>query len=88
MTYTPHRDPRFEYVHEAIEFIEETQCRVCVFRRTDDDDYPMCFPVSGDFYLEEPMDYITDLEDQGLVCQKFKVGNPTPTEVEGQGELF
>lgn len=86
--YRPQRDHRFEYVHDAIHFIEQYQCGACVFRRTDDEEYPMCFEVSGTFYLEEPMEEIDDLGNDGLTCKKYKPGDPTPDQVIGQESLF
>lgn len=86
--YTPHRDERFEYVFEAMSHVEEKQCETCVFRRTDDPDYPMCFEISGQFILELPVEEINDLGSDGLACTKYRPGNPTPEQVEGQEELF
>jgi hypothetical protein len=85
--YTPHRG-RFYYIDEAINFLEEKQCRTCVFRNTEDPEYPMCLELSGTFYLEQPMPEIVDPGDEDIVCIKYKQGDPTPPQVEGQEELF
>jgi hypothetical protein len=93
MTYTPSRDYRFEYIHDAIHFIEENQCRSCTFKKdTATDglhavDYPMCYEVEGEFYLEEPMDIIDDRGDAGIVCLKYRNEELANQEI-NQGELF
>ena len=86
--YRPHRDERFYYVWEAMHHLEENQCNTCVFKNTGDPDYPMCLPISGQFILEEPVEEINDLGSDGLVCTKYRNGEPTPEQIEGQGELF
>lgn len=48
----------------------------------------MCLPVSGQFMLEEPVEEINDLDELGLTCTKFRAGDPTPEQVEGQETLF
>lgn len=48
----------------------------------------MCLPISGQFILEEPVEEIDDLDERGLLCTKYRNGEPTPEQVEGQGELF
>lgn len=84
--YRPHRDYRFEYVFEAMSFVENNQCKTCVFR--EEGEYPMCLPISGQFILEEPVEEIDDLDERGIACTKYRHGEPTPEQVEGQGELF
>lgn len=84
--YRPHRDRRFEYVTDAINHIEEIQCGSCVFREKGE--FPMCLPISGQLILEEPVEEIDDLDERGLLCTKYRLGEPTPEQVEGQGELF
>jgi len=84
--YKPRRDYRFEYVTDVISHIEEQQCSSCVFR--EEGEYPMCLPISGQLILEEPVEEINDLDSAGLVCTKYRNGEPTPEQVEGQGELF
>lgn len=86
--YKPHRDHRFEYLWDMMSFIEDNQCRTCVFRRTDDEDYPMCFEISGLLIEEEPVEQIDDIGELGLSCTKYRNGEPTPQQVDGQGELF
>lgn len=84
--YKPHRDHRYEYLWEAMRDIEEAQCNSCVFRELGE--YPMCLPISGQFILEEPVEEINDLGSGGLVCTKYRNGEPTPEQVEGQESLF
>jgi hypothetical protein len=84
--YRPHRDYRFEYVTDAINHIEQLQCGSCVFR--EEGEYPMCLPISGNIILEEPVEEINDLGRAGLVCTKYRLGEPTPQQVDGQKELF
>ena len=70
--YHPHRDYRFEYVWEAMAFVEDNQCRDCQFRKTDSDAYgPMCYEVEAAFMMEEPVVEIDDLGESGLHCTKF-----------------
>jgi hypothetical protein len=85
--YRAHRDYRFEYAHDVIYFLEEHQCGTCVFRN-DDPEMPMCFEIAGAIVTEEPVAEIQDMDDQGVWCQKYKEGTPTPPQVEGQEELF
>lgn len=87
MTYTPHRG-RFYYIDEAINFLEEKQCGTCIFRNTEDLEYPMCHEIGGSFFLEEPMPEIVDPGNEDIVCIKYNIGDPTPSEVERQEELF
>lgn len=64
--YKPHRDYRFEYLYEAMEHIEETQCIDCKF--VEPGEYPMCVEISGKFLMEEPIEEIEDLGNDGLRC--------------------
>lgn len=84
--YKPRRDYRFEYVTDAINFIEEQQCGTCVFR--EEGEFPMCLEISGQIILEKPVPEIEDMDGQGIWCQKYKEGTPTPPQVKGQEELF
>lgn len=70
--YIPKRDSRFEYVHEALFFIENNQCETCVFRQLDDEEMPMCLEISGKFFLEEPIVEVDDLGSDGIVCTKYR----------------
>ena len=75
--YKPHRDRRFEYVWEAISFIERNQCVTCKFSKIGDEDwpdqehaneYPMCGQIEGEFITEVPIPAIEDRGDDGLFC--------------------
>lgn len=70
MTYKPRRDYRFEYLWDAIKFIEERQCNNCVFK-SDRPEYPMCFEIEAQLIEEKPVDEIDDLGDDGIVCRLF-----------------
>lgn len=70
--YTPHRDERFYYVHEALQFVEEMQCKACLFKETDDPDMPMCMETSSKFIMEEPIVEVDDHGDDGIVCTKYQ----------------
>lgn len=72
MVYTAHRDYRFEYVMEAMNHVEVSQCFECKFRKDDNDEYPMCYEIEAPFMLEEPVEEIDDLGDKGLLCKKFQ----------------
>lgn len=88
MTYTAHRDYRFEYVGDVIEFIEERQCVTCKFC-FDDPWTPMCGEISGAIVSEGPVEELDDLGDDGVVCRKYESLPPEPEPVdEDQLELF
>ena len=72
--YKPSRDYRFEYLWDAMSFIEEHQCTGCVFGGIDhpDPDYPMCWNISNKMMEEKPMEEIDDLGDQGIRCNIYK----------------
>ena len=71
--YQPKRDYRFEYMHEALNHVEDNQCRECVFRKPDPNAYgPMCVEIEAQFIMEEPIIEIDDLGDSGLHCTKFR----------------
>lgn len=68
--YTAHRDGRFYYVSDVIEFIEERQCSAdCIFAY-EDPEFAMCFEVTGDLLLEEPSKSLDDAGSDGVVCTK------------------
>lgn len=66
--YVPRRDHRFEYLWDAMNHVEETQCRGCVLRKDDNDEYPMCNEVESVFIQEIPVEAIDDRGDEGLFC--------------------
>ena len=68
--YRPHRDYRFEYVAEAIAFVEMYQCRDCVFRE-DDGEFPMCLEFQGPLLLEQVNPEIVDEGEKGIRCTRF-----------------
>jgi hypothetical protein len=70
--YRPHRDERFEYVTDAITFIEHRQCHDCVFRNERDDEFFMCGEYEARLFAEEPVMEIDDLGTQGLHCKTYK----------------
>lgn len=78
--YKPRRDYRFEYVYEAMTFIEDRQCVTCVFNVGGD--YPMCFEVSEWFLRAdedfEPIPDVDDRGDEGVVCTRYR-----ETEING-----
>lgn len=86
--YKAHRDNRFEYAHDVVFFIERHQCRTCVFRNTDDPEYPMCYEIGGSIVAEMPVKELEDQGNNGIYCTKFKEGTPTPGQTEGQESLF
>lgn len=69
--YVPRRDYRFEYLWEAMSFIEERQCNSCAFK-SDRPEYPMCFEIESRFIAEEPVVEVEDLDDEGLVCKVYR----------------
>lgn len=82
--YTPQRDNRFEYIWDAMEFIEDNQCKGCKFK-SDDEEYPMCHEVLGRMMKEKPMKEIDDLGDQGIKCNRWEqevIPPPEPTLLE------
>lgn len=83
LTYTAHRDERFQYVTEVIQFIEENQCEVCRFRKSpaewDADhavEYPMCPEIESTLIAEKPVEELDDKGSAGVVCSRFKLGDP------------
>ena len=80
MTYIPRRDHRFEYIWEAMAFIEEGQCHSCKFKKGDNEEYPMCYDIEADFMLEQPVEDIDDRDDGGVVCIKYEHNGPVEKE--------
>ena len=75
--YIPRRDYRFEYIWDAIKFVEEYQCVTCRFRKDADSEFPMCFEVEAAIMAEDgPVEALDDLGDSGVVCVKYRRGNP------------
>lgn len=69
--YRPVRDYRFEYLMDAINFVEENQCKGCAFRK--DGEYPMCSAVESRIIAESgPVQALDDLGDEGIVCVEFR----------------
>lgn len=86
--YKPHRDERFHYAHEALQFIEELQCKACAFKETDDPSMPMCLEIAGRFFDEEPIEEIDDLGNDGLRCTKYRSEELASEEHPDQSQLF
>ena len=81
--YVPRRDYRFEYIYDAVSFVEEYQCGTCRFRKNPDDEgqhaieFPMCFEVEAAIMAEDgPVEALDDLGTSGVVCVKYRQGNP------------
>ena len=68
MSYTPHRDYRWEYISDMLNWMEENQCFNCIFRETGE--VIMCMEFQGQAFLEEPMEEWDDLGDEGVACNK------------------
>ncbi|HEY5446637.1 MAG TPA: hypothetical protein VIJ87_19675 [Pyrinomonadaceae bacterium] len=87
MVYTPHREIRYDYIWDLMADIEERQCQVCIYR-SDREEYPMCFEIEGKIITEDPVEELIDLDAQGVVCTKFKLGEPLPPTDPDQLHLF
>lgn len=90
MTYTPRRDYRFEYVTEAMTFVEEFQCFDCAFRG-DQDEYPMMgchFGADQIMFEEEDIEFFDDLGEHGIRCTKWRDQELAEQEHSNQGRLF
>lgn len=79
MAYKPRRDYRFEYIWDAIAWVEDNQCRSCIHRKSEqshsfNDEYPMCHEVEADFVEEKPVQAVEDLGDEGLLCTRYQMG--------------
>lgn len=73
MTYTAHRDHRWEYAYETVQHIERRNCAMgCVHGDPGSEDEPggSC-EVLLDVILEQPTE---ELEDDGvnLTCKRFE----------------
>lgn len=90
MKYVPKRDYRFEYIYDAINFVEEYQCKTCRFRKEDNDEDPMCYEVEAAVIAEDgPVEALDDIGEHGVVCVKYREGNPEDFRVDpNQLELF
>lgn len=96
LTYTPRRDGRFEYIWEAMTFIEDRQCGTCIFSKLYDRgedpkhaaEYPMCYEIEGLFILEEPMHDIDDHGDEGISCNRYQNVDAADQSHDDQGRLF
>lgn len=87
--YTAHRDHRFYYAIDVVEFIEERQCKTCIFKNQDNpEEMPMCLEISGSIVTEMPIEELIDQGEDGIHCSKYLPGPPTPPQVEGQETLF
>ena len=90
MMYKPHRDERYEYLSDLMEFIESNQCHQCLFSKTVSDpsaaalEFPMCEEVEGELLSEASLDFLDDRGNDGVVCMKY-VGYEASPE---QGRLF
>lgn len=71
VAYKPRRDYRFEYVAEAIEFVETYQCFSCVHRE-EDSEFPMCVEFSTGLLLEQTNPEIIDQGELGIRCTKHE----------------
>ena len=87
MSYKPHREYRFHDIWDLIHFIEENQCEACYFRKNPHEhdlqfatDYPMCYEIEGSIMSEEPVEELDDAGDSGVVCKRFKLGDPQPPD--------
>jgi hypothetical protein len=90
VSYTPHRDYRFEYVTEAMSFVEEFQCFDCAFRG-DDDEFPMMgchFGADQLMFEEEEIEFFDDLGDAGIRCHKWRDQELVEQESPAQGRLL
>lgn len=70
MTYIPRRDYRFEYIWEAMSYLEDHQCSTCKF--AEPGEYPMCIEVASFFLAEEPVEAVDDNDDEGIECRKYE----------------
>lgn len=77
--YEPYRDYRFEYIWDVINFIEENQCRNCVFSKLVTDpgshanEYPMCWAIEAEIMAENgPVAALDDHGDDGVVCRDYR----------------
>lgn len=82
MSYKPGRDHRFEDVTDVMNFIEEMQCKNCIYKKdfvgwgiSHANEYPMCHEIEVEFFVADvdfkPIDSLEDRGDDGVVCLKF-----------------
>ncbi len=85
----PNRD--FEYIYMPFEILEESQCGTCVFRKQESEDTygSMCYEIESKILEESnPIPEITNFGKGNIVCTKYKEGDPTPPQVDGQLDMF
>ena len=87
MTYIPRRDSRFEYIWEAMTFVEDRQCSTCAFK-SDRDEYPICFEIEAVLIDEQPVVEWEDRGDLGLVCHKYRNEELAEQEHPAQARFF
>ena len=83
--YRAHRDYRFEYAHDVVQFIEAYQCHNCAFRQADNED-PMCDEIAIGLLMEEPLEALDDRGEHGVVCTRYRsvddYTHPDPLQME------
>lgn len=93
--YKAHRDERFEYLWDAMHFIEENQCRTCAYSKLVTDpgahaeDYPMCWNIEAQIIAEDGL--VSALEDagnDGIVCTEYRNAELAAQEHPDQGRLL
>lgn len=76
--YKPARSSRFEYLWDAMSFVEDNQCWSCQFKKDIADfgdhakEYPMCPEIEEKFFAEESIPEIVDHDAAGIVCNKYR----------------
>lgn len=85
--YTPHRDERFDYIWELMEFIEETQCGTCAFK-SDRFENPMCFEIEAEIIDEKPVADLDDKGSDGVECTRYRNDDLHEQAHADQGRLF
>lgn len=87
MTYTPRRDERFGDLWQLLHFIEDNQCEACRFRKSPYDfdaqfaeEYPMCPEIEAELISEHEVKDLDDKGQDGVVCTRFKLGDPPSPE--------
>lgn len=94
--YKPRRDERFEYIWEAMRFIEDSQCKTCAFsKKAQDPDnephssqYPMCYEIEAVLLQERPVEELEDAGLQGIICTKYRDVSDYTYPDPMQGALF
>jgi hypothetical protein len=85
--YKPHRDSRFEYVWEVMEFIETRQCVTCAYK-AGLEETPMCGPIENELIMEKPVADLDDVGDDGVVCRRYRDEVLVEQEHPDQGRLI